>query len=239
MTDGPAAPSALCGETRYTLLPGRIVVERGGRSHEVPLDDAADPVFLRLPVADLDDGRPLRRAAFDAWSDHLRASLAAGREFASTYRAPRPVVTGLTVLGAGCVAVLCASLLWSWAFRPDRAVTVEPTMLESIGILVAVAAVLAVIVFSVAGLVRAWRCRRGSYVAVTSLGLRTTTGGRAEPLFVISAAEWQALLRCTRIVFDDGRPDAWVPAEPGAARRLDLVLAALDDRLGESLRRRL
>lgn len=237
MTDETAAPSATDGDRRFTLLPGRVLVERPGRTYEEPLDDAADPSFLRLPAVDLEDGRKLRAVAFDAWADHVRASLAAGREFATTYRAPRPFVTGLTVLGAGCTAALCVALLWSWAFRPDRAVTVEPTTLESAGILVAVAAVLGVIVFCVAGLVRAWRCRRGSYVAITSLGLRSTSGGRPEPLSVIAAADWHALLRCTRIAFDDGRPDTWIPAEPGAVRRLDLLLAALDDRLAETLRR--
>jgi hypothetical protein len=56
------------------------------------------------------------------------------------------------------------------------------------------------------------------------------------PLAGVAAADWHALVRCTRIEFMDGRADLWVPAETGATRRLDLMLAALDDRLAAAVR---
>ena len=112
----------------------------------------------------------------------------------------------------------------------------QPTTTESFGLLVAVLAVIAIIVLAVAALVRAWRCRRGSYAHVGPYGLRTSKGARSTPLDGVAAADWHALVRCTRIEFMDGRPDLWVPAEGGATRRLDLLLAALDDRLGAAVR---
>jgi hypothetical protein len=211
-------------------------VEKDGRVREAPLDDPAAPAFLALPAADLGDGRSLRRAAFDTWQAHVRAAVANGRDFETSYRAPRPLVTALTIVGSASVSGLCTLLLVTWALRPDGRVVVNPTTSESAAILLAVLTVVAIIVVTVAALVRAWRCRRGSYVHLGAHGLRTSQGGRSGPLANVAAAAWHPLVRCTRIEFMDGRADLWVPAEPGALRRVDLVLAALDDRLGAALR---
>jgi hypothetical protein len=239
LTDAPADAVAVDGATTYTLLADRVRAERDGRVREEPLDDPAVPAFLRLPAADLDDGRPLRRAAFDAWRAHVRAAVATGREFETTYRAPRPFVTSLTILGAAFVSALCVLVLFTWAARPDPGVDVRPTTFESAVIVLSVAAIVAILVVTLAALVRAWRCRRGSYVHLGAHGLRTSKGGRAAPFSSVASASWHALVRCARIAFADGRPDLWVPAEPGAIRRVDLLLAALDDRLADALRRSL
>jgi hypothetical protein len=236
LTEPSAAPVAVNGGARLTLLPDRVQIEHGGRVREAPLFDPADPSFLRLPSVDLDDGRSLRRAAFDAWAAHVRAAVAAGREFETSYRAPRPLATALAIGGAAFVATLCAALLGSWAWRPVAGVTVEPTVAESFALVVAVVIVVSIIVASTAALVRAWRCRRGSYAHVGAHGLRARQGARAEPLAQIAAADWHALVRCTRIEFMDGRADLWIPAESGALRRVDLLLAALDERLAARVR---
>lgn len=218
------------------LLEGSVRVEHGSHVHEIPLDDPARPGFLRLPSIDLDDGRPLRRAAFDVWAAHVRAALAVGREFETTYRPPKPLATALTMTGAGVMSILCVLLLWTWAFRPDPAVDVRPTTLGSVAILVSVAAILAIVFLCTAAFVRAWRCRSGSYAALGSRGLRTVSGGRSEPFADLAAAQYHPWLRCTRVVFGYSRPDLWIPVEPGALRRLDLLLAAVDERLGAALR---
>lgn len=217
----------------------RVVVSRRGRVFRRLLTDPSDPVFADLPRADLDDGRPLRRTAFDVWAGSVRAAVASGREFETTYRAPRPLATGLAIGGAAFLVALCSALLLTWALRPDPAVDVRPTLPESFGLLLSVAAVVGIIVLASAAMVRAWRCRRGSYVELGPRGVRTRKGGRAEPLSAIAAADWHGLVRCTRIRFTDGRPDLWVPAETGALRRLDLLLAGADERLGAALRERL
>jgi hypothetical protein len=236
LTEESAATVAVDGSTRYTLLADRVRVETDGRVRDEPLDDPGVPAFLHLPAADLGDGRSLRRAAFDAWQANVRAAVANGRDFETNYRAPRPFVTALTILGAACVSGLCALLLVTWAVRPDGRVVVNPTTSESAAIVLAVLTVVAIIVVTVAALVRAWRCRRGSYVHLGVHGMRTAQGGRAGPLSGVAAAAWHPLVRCTRIEFMDGRADLWVPAESGALRRVDLLLAALDDRLGAALR---
>lgn len=236
---GPGDGAAPPGDAGWVLLPDAVRVERDGRVREERLDDPADPAFLRLPHEDLRDGRSLRRAAFDVWRDHVLASVAAGRTFETGYVAPRPFVTALTVVGAAFVTSLCTALLLWWALRPDPAVVVQPTVPQSTAMLVAVLTVLAVIVVSGAACVRAWRCRRGSYVHLGANGLRTVQGGRVEPLAVVAGTSWHALVRCTRITFEDGRPDVWVPAERGALRRVDLLVTAMDDRLADALRRSL
>jgi hypothetical protein len=236
LTEETAAAVAVDGSTRCTLLPGGVRVEKDGRVRELPLDDPADPAFLRLPAADLGDGRSLRRAAFDVWCGHIRAAVANGRDFETKYRASRPETTALTIVGSACVAGLCTLLLFTWAIRPDGRVVVNPTTSESAAILLAVLTVIAIIVVTMAALVRAWRCRRGSYVHLGAHGLRTSQGGRSGPFANVAAATWHPLVRCTRIEFMDGRADLWVPAESGALRRVDLLLAALDDRLGAALR---
>jgi hypothetical protein len=235
-TDSPP-PVAVSGASRYTLTARSVRVETERRSEERPLDDPAVPAFVGLPHADLDDGRPLRRAAFDVWAANVRASIAGGIEFETAFRAPRPIVTALAMGGAACVIALCLLLLWTWVVRPDP--TVQPTMLESLGILSAVVTVVGIVVLCGAAFVRSWRCRGGSYAAIGMRGLRTVKGGRSEPFDVVAGADHHALLRCTRIAFADGRPDLWVPSEPGALRRLDLILAAADERLGAALRARL
>lgn len=236
MNQDSAAPVAVDAGTRYAVFPDRVVAERDGFVREIRLDDPADPAFGRLPRADLDDGRALRRAAFDAWTSNVRAAVAAGREFETTYRSPRPFATALAIGGASMISLLCATLLWTWAFRPLGPVVVQPTTGESFVLLVSVLVVVSIIVLAVAALVRAWRCRRGSYAHVGPYGLRTSQGGRPVPLAGVAAADWHALVRCTRIEFMDGRPDLWIPAETGATRRLDLLLAALDDRLAAAVR---
>lgn len=239
MTDEARAPVAADGATTYALLVDRVRVERDGRVRDVPLDDPADPAFLRLPAVDLDDGRALRRAAFDVWAARVRAAVLSGREFETTFRAPRPLVTALAIGGASFVSALCVALLGTWSFRPVPAVRVEPTTAESGAIVVSVAVVICVIAASLAALVRAWRCRRGSYAHFSSRGVRTRPGSPAQPFDVVAAADWSPWIRCTRIEFMDGRPDAWIPAESGATRRVDLLLAALDDRLAAALRARI
>jgi hypothetical protein len=236
LTESSAAPAAVDAEARYALFADRVVVEKSGDVREIRLDDPADPAFLRLPRVDLDDGRALRRAAFDAWTANVRAAVLGGREFETSYRAPRPIATALAIGGASGVSLLCAALLWSWAFRPEGPVVVQPTMGESFVLLVSVVVVVSIIVLALAALVRAWRCRRGSYARLGAYGLRTSQGGRPVPLNAIAAVDWHAPVRCTRIEFMDGRPDLWVPAETGATKRLDLLVSAMDDRLAATAR---
>jgi hypothetical protein len=219
----------------YALDGDHVVLVRGGREVRRLLTDPADPVFVRLPRLDLADGTPLRRTAFRTWAGAVRAGVESGVSYECGYRASRPFVTALTMLGAGAVCALCSALLLSWAFRPRAAVTVEPGLAESLGWLIAVALVVAVVVLAFAAFLRAWRCRRGSYVHVSARGLLTRHGGAAEPFGTVAAASWHPFVRCTRIVFADGRPDLWVPAESGVLRRVDLLLAALDDRLGAAV----
>jgi hypothetical protein len=242
---GPSAfvPSVVAtatdGGKRVSLYADRVRTEHGSRVHEDPLADPATPGFLRLPRLTLDDGRPLRRAAFDTWTANVRASVAGGREFEATYRSPRPINTALAMGGGGAIAAFCTTLLLAWAFRPVPAVEVRPSTAESAVLLLSVAVIVGIIVVSAAAAVRAWRCRRGSYVEITARGIRATRGGRHEPFDVVAAAEHHGLLRCTRIEFMDGRADLWVPDEPGPLRRLDLLLAAMDERLGVAVRSRL
>lgn len=237
--DADRAEARASGEFACSIEGDRVVVSRRGRVFRRLLTDPSDPVFAELPRRDLDDGRPLRRAAFDVWAGAVRAAIASGREFESSYRAPRPLATGLAIAGAAFLVALCSALLLTWAMRPDPAVDVRPTLPESFGLLLSVTAVVGIIVMAAAAMSRAWRCRRGSYVEIGPHGLRTRQGGRPEPLAAVAAADWHALVRCTRIVFADGRPDLWVPAETGALRRLDLLLAGADERLGAALRARL
>lgn len=236
MTGGPVERTAHHAGARIVLGARGFTVERRGSVVSAPLDDPADPAFLRLPRADLAYGQSVRRAAFDVWRDHLLAAVAAGREFETSYRAPRPLVTALTVLGGSVVVALGATLLAAWVLRPRARVTVEPTFAESVLLLLAVALVVGVIVVAWAAVLRAVRCRRGSSVRLGARGIRTRHGGAHEPLHVVAAAQWSPFVRCTRIVFADGRPDLWVPAEPGALGRLDLLVAALDDRLAAQYR---
>lgn len=220
----------------YAFDGDHLVILRRGREVRRSLTDPADPLFLRLPRIDLPDGTPLRRAAFEAWARAMRTAAEGGVSYETVYRAARPFVTGLTILGAGAVCAVCSLLLHTWAFRPRGLVTVEPGPTEAFGWLVAVALVVGVIAMSFAALLRAWRCRRGSYVHVGAQGLRTRHRGPAEPFDAVAAVSWHPFVRCTRIEFRDGRPVLWVPAETGALRRLDLLLAALDDRLGATVR---
>jgi hypothetical protein len=219
----------------YALREDHVVVVHRGREVRHVLTDPGDPLFLRLPRVDLADGTPLRRAAFATWARAVRATIEGGVSYESVYRAPRPLVTGLTILGAATICALCSLLLWTWAFRPRAAVTVEPGTAEALGWVIAVGLVVGVVVLAFAALLRAWCCRRGSYVHVGASGVRTRHGGPFEPLASIAAASWHPFVRCTRIAFADGRPDIWIPAESGALRRLDLLLAALDDRLGAAV----
>jgi len=115
-------------------------------------------------------------------------------------------------------------------------VIVQPTLMESVFLLVAVIAVVGIIVVSLAALVRAWRCRRGSYAQIGPYGVRTSRGGRPVALVDVASASWHPFVRCTRFEFMDARPDLWVPAETGATRRLDVLVAALDDRLAAAAR---
>jgi len=222
--------------SEYALDQEDVVLARRGREVRRRLTDPADPVFLRLPRIDLADGTPLRRAAFETWARAVRAAVESGVSYETVYRARRPLVTGLTILGAGAVCAVCSLLLFKWATRPSAAVTIEPGLSESLGWLIAVALVVSAIVLAFAALLRAWHCRQGGQVRVGAAGLRTRHGGEAEPFGAVASVSWHPYVRCTRIAFADGRPDLWVPAETGALRRLDLLLAALDDRLGASVR---
>ena len=219
----------------YALHEDHVVVVHRGREVRYLLTDPGDPLFLRLPRVDLEDGTPLRRAAFATWARAVRATVEGGVSYESVYRARRPLVTGLAILGAAAICTLCSVLLWKWAFRPRAPVTVEPGMADSLGWVIAVGIVVGVVVLTFASMLRSWRCRRGSYVHVAASGIRTAHGGPFEPLASIAAASWHPFVRCTRIAFADGRPALWVPAETGVMRRLDLLLAALDDRLGAAV----
>jgi hypothetical protein len=194
-------------------------------------------VFLGLPPLDLDDGRSLRRAAFDVWSASVRESAAHGGVFETTFRASRPLVTGLTMLGASVVASSSFLVLWRWSTPARGPVTVEPSTVESVGIVLAVSTIFALVTLSAAAFARAWLCRGGSYVKLSTAGVTVRKDGRPEPCGVLSGATFHPLVRCTRLDFADGRPSLWVPAEHGALRRVDLLAAALDDRLGAALRK--
>lgn len=220
----------------YALHEDHVVVVRNGREARHVLTDPGDPLFLRLPRIDLPDGTPLRRAAFATWARAVSATVAGGVSYESVYRARRPLVTALTILGAATICAVCSILLWTWAFRPTSGVTIEPTTAEAVGWLISVALVVSVVVLAFAALLRAWSCRRGSYVHVGASGIRTRHGGPFEPLSVVASASWHPFVRGTRIDFADGRPPLWVPADGGAMRRLDLLLAALDERLAAAVR---
>jgi hypothetical protein len=220
----------------YALHEDHLVVVRKGRESRYVLTDPGDPLFLRLPRIDLADGTPLRRAAFATWARAVKATVAGGVAYESVYRARRPLVTWLTMLGAATICAVCSILLFTWAFRPKAGVTIEPTAAEAAGWLIAVALVVSVVVLAFAALLRAWHCRRGSYVHVGASGIRTRHGGPAEPLSAVAGVSWHPFVRCTRIQFADRRPALWVPADGGVMRRPDLLLAALDDRLGAAVR---
>jgi hypothetical protein len=200
------------------------------------LDDPGDAVFLRLPALELDDGRPLRSAAFAVWAGAVGGAVAAGRVFEAEYRARKPLVTALTLLGSGGVAALCAGLLWMWATRPQPAVNVEPPLGDAVLLVLAVVIVLGAIATSAAAALRAWRCRRGTYARVGRGGICVRPGGRDEPLAAIASVAWDRFVGCTRIAFADGRPVLWIPDDSLRGARLDLVLAALDARFAAAYR---
>ena len=211
---------------RYELLADRVVITSPRGVTEVPLTDPADPAFLRLPGLDLDDGRPLRRMAFERWAAAVRDA-ASGRGFESTFRASTPIVTALAITGAALVAVAATLLALSGTRAPRRGVTIEPSTIESAGIVLAVALAVWLVFQSLVAIARAWLLRGGSHVRLDVRGIRTGHGQPTEPFDAISGASFHPLLRCTRIDFADGRRPLWVPSENGPLRRPDLVIAAL------------
>lgn len=218
----------------YVVLDDRVLVEDGARVvREYPLDDASRPAFLGLPRIDLPDGRPLRRAAFDAWAAHVRAVVGTDVVFETRLRHPDPAAAVFAIGGGGLVALVCALLLLGMLAAEDTNRVVEPSLLEIV-FRGAVVAALAWIVFkSVTAARRAWKCRGGSFVHVDRRGIRTRKGQRIRPFSVITGARYDRFLRCTELEFLTDEPSLWVPAEHGPMARLDLLLAAVSPELAE------
>ena len=174
----------------------------------------------------LDDGRPLRGAAFETWAEHVHDAMLRAGAFETRFRPAQPVATFLGMFGGG---VVVAAILWAlttWASARPSGVHVEPSVTESLGIVVAVGILLWVLFATSTAMVKAWLCRAGSFVHLDRRGIRWIKGTPVQPFDVVAAAHYQPWLRATRIGFADGG-HLWVPAERGPLRRLDLILAAL------------
>jgi hypothetical protein len=221
---------------RYVLLPDRVRVETvAGRTRDVPLGDVSRPGFLALPRIDLDDGRSLRRAAFETWAWHVREVVADDAVFETPLRHPDPANAVLAIGGGVLVAAVGVLILFGMLAAEDTNRVVEPSLVEVL-LRGAVVVALGWIVFkSATAARRAWLCRGGSFVHVDRRGIRTRKGQRIRPFDVVTAVRYDRMLRCTRLEFLTDEPPLWVPASSGPLSRLDLFLAALHPPLADGI----
>jgi hypothetical protein len=227
LPDVPAAPTAVDARGRaYELTPRAVLVRTlQGATRRVHLDDPGDTAFAALPRIDLSDGRPLRRAAFEQWSAQLRAQLAGGATWETTYRPRKPYHTGFGMLGGVVVGGSCLAAVLTWA-SSDPQVRREPGLVDGVVLLAGVGVLLWIALAALSSAVRLWLTRRGSFVRVTARGV---TVGREHGPRAPSGIAWAThhpFLRATALRLRDGGT-VWVPRDEGPLRRLDLVLAAL------------
>ncbi len=213
----------------FRLLGSHVerVGERGARRRIYPLDDPALPAFLDLPRLDLDDGRPLRRTAFEHWADVLRRDLEAGLVLETRYRPPEMVPAFLTLVGGGLVALACVLLVAAYAAGAGPRSGVQPTALDTLFAALGLGLLVYLFTHSVVAMRRAWHCRDGSFVHVDRRGIRTRKGQTVRPFTDVRTARYHRLLQCTRLEMEGDERVLFVPAEHGAMRRLDLLLAGL------------
>lgn len=234
-TSVTAAGAAACQDGvasrdgRFTVTPAAVIVTRqrpgGAVSASIPLDDPADVRFANLPHADLEDGRLVRRAAFDAWAANLRARLAAGAAWETTWRQRKPYHTAFAILGGTLLGGGILFALARWA-SSDPQVRHAPGMAEGVVLLAGVALLLWMALGSLSSAARYWLTRRGSYVRIDARGVVLARGAAPVAPSEIAAAAWHPWVRATEVRLRDGRR-LWLPREPGPLVRLDLVLAAL------------
>lgn len=201
--------------------------ESGDSVVDIALDDPARPAFERLPRADLDDGRPLRRAAFEVWARHVRREMDVRGAYETRFRPAQPAAVAASLAGGGLLATAIGWVLLGWTLaEAPRGSRVEPGMWESaaivLGLLLAIAA-LAQVLLTMA---RTWLCRGGSFVHLDRRGIRWLKGTPVQPFDVVRAARHHPWLRCASLDLVTGER-LWIPAERGPLVRLDLVLAAL------------
>lgn len=225
--DVPAGHAAVDARgTVYELWERAVLVRTlQGATRRVHLDDPGDTSFTALPAVELADGRPLRRAAFDAWAAELRAQLAGGSVWETAHLARKPYHTAFGMLGGVLLGGTCLWAVLAWASSEPQ-VRHEPGLVEAVVLLAGVALLLWISFATLSSAARLWLTRRGSYVAVTAAGVAVGSDRRARPVSHVTAATWHPLLRATSLRLRDGSR-LWVPRDQGPLRRLDLVLAAL------------
>jgi len=221
-----------------------LVEERGvrvtapsGRARWIALDDPSAPRFVGLPNLDLPDGRRLRDTAFLVWAAHVRALLAAGRSFETTYRARRPFHTAFGIAGGLLLGGGTLTMVARFVNAPRR-VWIEPGFAEWVLLLGALAFLLWVANEALSAAARLWLCRRGSYVRVGADGIVVVRGGSARSFASVEDAIDHPWVRAVELRLAGGK-SLWVPRESGPLVRPDLVLAALDDGVRERVLRRL
>lgn len=215
----------LSRDGRFRLTADAVVLSHRGATRALPLDDPADVRWAALPRAELDDGRTLATAAFETWAAHVRARVAAGASWETTYRPRRPYHTAFAMMGGLGLGGGILVALANWA-SSDPQVRHAPGIAEGVVLLAGLALLLWMAAGSLTSAARYWLTRRGSYVRVDSRGVVLAKGAAPVPFDEVRGAGWRPLIRATEIRLRDGRR-AWVPREPGPLVRLDLVLAAL------------
>jgi hypothetical protein len=222
--DGVVGDWAVGGhEVRMTLSEARV--RTGRRERRIRLDDPAHPGFLDVPAVGLDDGRSLRDVAFGVWAANVRARIAAGARWETTYLARRPYHTAFAMVGA---ALIGGGSLWSFArwASSDPQVSRRPGLAGSLALLGACALLLWIAYATLSSAARYWLCRRGSYLRIDASGVSVAKGTAAVPPSDVTAAVHHPWLRVTELRLRDGRR-VWIPREKGPLVRPDLVLAAL------------
>ncbi len=235
----PEAPSATDERANtYTIVTGGVDIEDHEGKHEfLPLDDPRDPAFLRLPRLDMTDGRALRLTAFLVWSAHIRAHLASGTVFETTYRTRRPYHTAFGIAGGLLVGGGMAWVL-NGAINVPRDNWREPSLIEWLFVLAGLAIAVYFMLAAFSAVARMWLSRNGSYLRVSAQGVSFTPNAPPAPFASVRDALWRPFAKVTEIETTDGRRVV-VPREWGPLVRPDLILAALDDGVREQVLRRI
>lgn len=227
---GPAARVVPSRDGRVRLGERAIEVDRvvrGGRTvvDYLPLDEPGDVRFLALPAQDLEDGRPLRRAAFEIWAAHVRARLAAGATWETAYRARQPYHTLFGMLGGLLVGLSSLYAVLAWA-SSDPKVTHRPGLVESVVLAAGIGVLLWIAFATLSSAARLFLSRGGSFVRIDRRGLMFAKNDLGRPPSDVVGAAYRPWLRATEVRTRDG-VTLWVPRERGPLVRLDLILAAL------------